>query len=220
MAGMVESPDGFLTQVVLLPVWQFLSASGDELDLLRGAQVALEAGRAALRAGHSQALRESGPQLQAWRSRSRSLARLRHQASSLAPAGADRFLSRAAAQESIRELVVTAIALERFRLSQGRPPEQLIDLVPRFLAAPPRDFGSGGAFRYRLLPEGRFLLYGVGSDGTDDGGQAESISKDHSLPNLTPLTTRDMVWPAACSPGEARAVRATLWEDPAAWAAR
>ena len=64
-----------------------------------------------------------------------------------------------------------ACGLERCRLAEGGYPPQLEDLSPRFLATVPRDVIDGGAFKYRRTDDGRFVLYSLGWNGQDDGGE-------------------------------------------------
>jgi len=64
----------------------------------------------------------------------------------------------------------TALAVERFRLAKRRPPAELSQLVPRFLATVPRDPFDGQQLRYKPLPTG-YVLYSIGPDGRDDGGK-------------------------------------------------
>ncbi len=76
------------------------------------------------------------------------------------------------AQETQTRLVVTAIALRRHQLRHQRLPETLGTLVPDFLARVPEDPMDGKPLRYRPQPDGTFLLYSVGEDGIDQGGDA------------------------------------------------
>ena len=64
-----------------------------------------------------------------------------------------------------------AVALERHRLAQGGYPEKLDALVPRFLERIPLDLFDGKPLRYRLQSDGTFLLYSIGVNQTDDGGE-------------------------------------------------
>ena len=94
--------------------------------------------------------------------------------------------------ETDRELTVTAIALRRFQLRHGRAAATLLELVPEFLPTLPRDYMNGEALHYRAASDGSFLLYSVGVDGWDEGG-------DPNPANLTrPWTSRwsgrDAVW--------------------------
>lgn len=64
----------------------------------------------------------------------------------------------------------TAIAVERFRLTREKLPEDLTELVPQFLSAVPIDPFDGKPLRYRHLAKG-YVIYSVGTDGHDDGGK-------------------------------------------------
>ncbi len=75
------------------------------------------------------------------------------------------------------EMAVVACAIERFRLPEGRVPEELLELVPDFLAEEPVDLMAGEALRYRAEERGDFSLYSVGWDRDDDGGSSERPSR-------------------------------------------
>lgn len=62
------------------------------------------------------------------------------------------------------------MALERYRRDDGRWPDTLDALVPRYLAAVPTDPYDGKPLRYQRRPDG-VVVYWVGEDGTDDGGK-------------------------------------------------
>ena len=76
----------------------------------------------------------------------------------------------ARAQTSVDEAAV-ACALERYRLVHGQLPDTLPALVPEFLASVPHDVIDGEPLRYRRLPDSQYVLYSVGWNGVDDGGQ-------------------------------------------------
>jgi hypothetical protein len=61
------------------------------------------------------------------------------------------------------------MALERYRLANGRWPEVLNQLVPAFLAGIPDDPFDTGPLHYRRLEDG-VVVYSVGPDGEDNGG--------------------------------------------------
>src|SRR5262249_900936 len=63
-----------------------------------------------------------------------------------------------------------AVALAAYRAAPGRYPAKLDDLAPKYLAAVPDDLFSAKALIYRPDAKG-FLLYSVGVNGQDDGGQ-------------------------------------------------
>jgi hypothetical protein len=96
--------------------------------------------------------------------------------------------------ETQREMTITAIALQRFRLHHGQYPERLNDLIPEFLAEPPRDWMDGQPLRYRRNPNDTFTLYSVGEDLRDDGGDLTTLSEWVTDPEPM-FITRDAVWP-------------------------
>jgi len=65
---------------------------------------------------------------------------------------------------------VLACALERYRLANGKFPDQLEALTPRFIAKLPDDVLTGAPYKYRRTDDGQFVLYSVGWDEKDDGG--------------------------------------------------
>ncbi len=68
------------------------------------------------------------------------------------------------------EAAMAAIAIERYRRREGRFPERLEQLRPDFLTHLPLDPFDGQALRYLVQPDG-YVLYSIGEDGTDEGGQ-------------------------------------------------
>lgn len=102
----------------------------------------------------------------------------------------------ACAQSSV-DLARTAIALERYRLVHGEYPETLDALAPQFIAKLPHDVINGQPLHYRRNPpspgsgaaNGQFVLYSVGWNETDDGGEV-SLSKNGTVDT----STGDWVW--------------------------
>jgi hypothetical protein len=68
-----------------------------------------------------------------------------------------------------RDATTTAIALELYRRRHGTWPAQLSDLLP-LIPEVPRDRFDGLPMKYREV-DGRPMLYSVGVDRDDDGGQ-------------------------------------------------
>ena len=64
-----------------------------------------------------------------------------------------------------------ACALERYHLAHGEYPETLNALVPQFMEKIPHDIIGGQPLHYRRTSDGKFLLYSVGWNVTDDGGK-------------------------------------------------
>jgi len=101
-------------------------------------------------------------------------------------------------------LVVTAIALKRYQLAHGEIPASLSALVPKYLPAVPTDPVDGQPLRYQRKPDGSFLLYSIGEDGVDDGGDGSRPSGSSSnRPNM--VYSRDWVWPQPATPEEIKA---------------
>ena len=81
-------------------------------------------------------------------------------------------LRKAAATQTTFNQAAIACALERYRLANGHFPDALAALAPRFISTLPNDVLTGEPYKYRLTEDGRFVLYSVGWDETDDGGVA------------------------------------------------
>jgi hypothetical protein len=64
-----------------------------------------------------------------------------------------------------------ACALERYRLAHSEYPETLDALAPQLIAQIPHDVIGGKPLHYRRKDGGKFLLYSIGWNETDDGGQ-------------------------------------------------
>ncbi len=98
---------------------------------------------------------------------------------------------------TIHEMVKTSIALNRHKLRHGQWPESLDALSPELIPTPPRDFMDGQILRYRRQPDGSFVLYSVGQDGTDDGGDPTPTLPNQNAQDRSPWDGRDWVWPQA-----------------------
>ena len=93
------------------------------------------------------------------------------------------------AQNSIN-MARVACALERYRLAHNEYPETLDALAPQFLAQIPHDVIGGKPLHYSRKDGGKFLLYSIGWNETDDGGQIGL--KDTGYADNT---KGDWVWP-------------------------
>ena len=76
-----------------------------------------------------------------------------------------------AQSQTALDLARVACALERHRLKHGAFPDTTAALVPAFLAKLPHDIMSGEPLRYHRTADGNFVLYSVGFNQTDDGGE-------------------------------------------------
>jgi hypothetical protein len=100
----------------------------------------------------------------------------------LLPALGNAIIKEANSSAHIR-IAETAIAIERFRLTRGKLPKKLDELVPQFLSAVPMDPFDGQLLRYRRLEKG-YVIYSVDRDGEDNGGRerpptVKSTDKTH-----------------------------------------
>ncbi len=90
-------------------------------------------------------------------------------------------LSKAVEKAALAQASVTlarvACALERHRLATGAYPEQLSELTARFIDRLPVDPVNGEPLKYRREAPDRFVLYSVGFNLKDDGGQPGLTSK-------------------------------------------
>lgn len=75
------------------------------------------------------------------------------------------------------ELSKIAVAIMLFRGEQGRYPSTLDDLRPRYFDEIPGDRFSDAPLHYRLEGDG-FLLYSVGPNRNDDGGESDRYEAD------------------------------------------
>jgi hypothetical protein len=69
------------------------------------------------------------------------------------------------------------IAVERFRMANGRLPDSLDELAPKWLDSVPSDPFDDKPIRYKKLAKG-FVTYSIGPDLKDHGGK-ESDPKDY-----------------------------------------
>ena len=73
------------------------------------------------------------------------------------------------------QLLLADLAIRLHRERDGRFPESLAGLVPRFLAVVPDDPFAGRPLIYRPIESG-YLLYSIGPNGEDDGGPPDPDS--------------------------------------------
>jgi hypothetical protein len=111
-------------------------------------------------------------------------------------------LNKVEAAEINRALAISAIALKRHQLQHGAWPDTLTALVPEYLPAAPRDPVDGLPLRYRRSADGGFVLYSVGTNGTDDGGDPD---RDSARARPIMSAGRDWVWPQPATAAEIRA---------------
>jgi len=81
------------------------------------------------------------------------------------------------------------IAVERFRLANGRLPDSLEELVPKWLDAVPADPFDDKPIRYRKLDKG-FVTYSIGPDLKDDGGKERNPIDSNAPYDITFIVAR------------------------------
>jgi hypothetical protein len=109
------------------------------------------------------------------------------------------------AAEAAKNIVITAIALKRFQLHHGNFPARLAGLTPEFLPAVPLDPVDGKPLRYRRREDGTFLLYSIGDDGVDNGGDPTMPSSFGGSLYWQGSHVRDWVWPQPATAAEIEA---------------
>ena len=80
------------------------------------------------------------------------------------------FSRKSAQTQTTMDEAVLACALERCRLANGRLPDSLDALAPRFVGKLPHDIITGEPLKYRRDGDG-YVLYSVGWNEKDDGGK-------------------------------------------------
>ena len=195
----------FLRKGFYCRVWRFAWLDQDQLRYLRFLEELIALGRDAAR---EKSLQKLEPLVDALVLRSQVHGIYDHlrYPSVMSVNSLSRVLNRAMRAETERSLVMAAIALRRYAIRHGRLPHSLSELAPEFLPAEPVDYMDGRPLRFHLQSGGGFLLYSVGEDGNDDGGD----------PNLRPGKTnslniwdrKDAVWPGPATEAEAEAYRA------------
>src|SRR5262245_539830 len=175
---------------VLLPLYKLTSMDADELFRLRIMQGYIDTARA---------VRAHRPWSEAKQAQDRGVAELsRISASPVAPRYWLSMISipnfMRANQTGVRgetewQMTLAAIALKRFQLRHGEYPPNLEALTPEFLPAVPYDCFSGKPLCYQLKSDGTFLLYSVGDDGKNNGGDATAVGK------FGLWEGQDAVWP-------------------------
>jgi hypothetical protein len=110
--------------------------------------------------------------------------------------GSRDLLRKIAFTDTAQKLTIVAIAIRLYQMDHaGDLPKRLDELVPAYLPVVPPDIMDGAPLHYERR-EDHFLLYGIGFDGIDDGGNAEP-------PNGQRYRTfsdgRDIVWPRAAA---------------------
>ena len=103
--------------------------------------------------------------------------------------------------ETMKNIVISAIALKRYQTRHNQLPDTLAMLVPNLLPSVPVDCIDDRPLRYHLNDDGTFMLYSVGFNGKDDGGDpallknAETADEDLDYYDWLSNRALDWVWP-------------------------
>ncbi|HEY5910165.1 MAG TPA: hypothetical protein VJA21_06125 [Verrucomicrobiae bacterium] len=162
----------FMSDYVLFPIYKLTGIDEDELFYLESIQGTISAIRL-IKKGQpwteaADGLNQASVKLDKI---SRSPQRFQHWLSFLVMPNCIRAVQAGTRNETLRQLTLTAIALKRFQMRHGTLPLNLRALSPEILAAPTYDPLSGQPLQYIVKDDGRYILYSVGQDGRDDGGE-------------------------------------------------
>lgn len=69
-------------------------------------------------------------------------------------------------------MALLAAGLQRYHREHQKYPATLEELIPKYVSLIPVDPIEGGPFTYRPTDDGKFLLYSIGWNVTDDGGKS------------------------------------------------
>ncbi len=103
----------------------------------------------------------------------------------------EKVAKKSAIAQTYVNLAHIACALERYRLANGSYPDSLNQLTTQFISTLPHDVINGDPLKYRRNADGSFILYSVGWNETDDGGEV-ALRKDNQ--RLADLDQGDWVW--------------------------
>ena len=193
--------------------WRYWLSYPDQLKLLRGYQVALETARRAetnyslLSLLHAQENKINKMYTDTHSVRSSFLRDLNqpdlHSLMSSAIFALSPVFQRVIKAETSRHIAIAAIALKRYEFKHGNYPPDLNSLVPEFVSKVPLDPVDGQPLRYRRNADGTFVLYSVGENGKDDGGNPElkkgALSPSYDWLHIDAL---DWVWPQPATEAE------------------
>ena len=199
-----EEVADFLKKQVYCRVWRFAWLDQDERHNLESMQRLLGIARTAAATKSFAGVRSAIDQYESEISDRSFYDRLRYP-NPQSPITLSRVVNKAMRAETERSMVICAISLKRYALRHGKPPASLDSLVPAFVEFVTVDYMDGQPMKYHLNPDGSFVLYSVGEDANDDGGDAALRTGRTNLRNL--WERKDFVWPAVASTEETETYR-------------
>lgn len=190
---------GFALKRMNLPLWKAVWAEQDQLSSLNRWQGLIErertartGGWAAMTGGGQGGRESAAPWFEGTEERSR-YDRMRFLVSGANPPPAEQLIRRTLSTQTMQQMTVAALAIERYRLHCGKFPKHLGELHHHHhLASAPRDWMDGKPLRYKHEQRG-FRLYSVGHDGKDDGGDPSPEGTHARFRDI--WDGRDAVWP-------------------------
>jgi ABC-type transport system involved in multi-copper enzyme maturation permease subunit len=87
---------------------------------------------------------------------------------------ASRFMQNARQRQAQLRCEIVMLALERYRRQHGRWPDTLTELVPAYLEQIPVDPFDGQPLRWSRK-QGHIVIYSIGPDGVDNGGEINRV---------------------------------------------
>jgi hypothetical protein len=175
-----------------IPFWRFAWSHQDEKHYLELLQALLDFTRAGITAKSYERAQPLRDKFEAAVENENLYDGSRYLMSPLFASSLSKCSLKATQAETFRSLAITAIALKRYQLKHGVCPETLNDLVPEFLASAPVDYWDGKPVRYEKQGNRSFLLYSVGEDCVDNGGDGSPRSDGTSF---ALHNAKDVVWP-------------------------
>lgn len=165
-----------LYESIYLPIWASVWAKGDELRFLESMQPLIESVRRASSNGSYYALRATLTEaVQNIRSHKSALDKFRFPMASMIIPNWEKATTSLLRYETQRQMVLTALALKRYQIKNGKLPENLSALVPDMLISLPTDHMNGRQLVYQRLSEKRFTLRSVGINERDDQGAEDDL---------------------------------------------
>jgi hypothetical protein len=219
MNGMADDKETFWNRISLRPkiyIWKYWWSYPDELRYLKGYQILINTLRMADSSGSFQSAMDY---------EDTRLNKLRlpepgdvfsgnsnfHTMFSESVPVMRAYVRRIMIMEVARRIVTTAIALKRYQLKHGDYPPNLDAIVRSFPPAVTLDPVDGKPLRYRPNQDGTYLLYSVGPNGKDDGGNPEPETSGEGG-NMSWLNNHalDWVWPQPATAAEIQ----NYWSHP------
>lgn len=197
---------GFVLHRIYAPFWRFAWSAQDELRSLNRWQFMIKRERFARTNSWADLASKEDPDLEVYAHlfddgeeyKPNIYDRLRYLFSNRTFSITDVIIRKELEAQTLQRLAVTAIAIQRFRKAQAKLPSDLNALVPGYLSAVPMDPMDGKPLRFRKESESSFLLYSVGRDGKDDGGDASPAAPEKPYRQI--WDGKDALWPVTEEP--------------------